>query len=80
MVNLNGNIFLFKSFKPISRDSGKMVCDFARVDMAFLLTILDNVKLSFFNIQISHVVQVKDGKSYWQFIALLIFQTPFQRF
>ena len=62
MVNLNGNVFLFKSFKPVFRDSGKVVCDFARVDMAFGFNILDNVKLSFFNIQISHVALVKDGE------------------
>ena len=52
MVNLNGNALLFKSFKPLFRDSGKMVCDFARVHVAFRLSIIHNVKFSFFNIQI----------------------------
>ena len=34
MMNLNGNVFLFKSFKPLFRDCENVVCDFARVDVA----------------------------------------------
>ena len=63
MVILNGNVFLFKSFKPLFRDSGKVACDFAGIDMAFRLNIFYNVELSFFNIQISHVALLKDGES-----------------
>ena len=48
MVNLNGNVFLFECFKPLFRDSGKVVCDFARADMAFLMNILATVDFLFF--------------------------------
>ena len=80
MVNFNGNALLLKSLIHFSTDSGNVVCDFPTVDIAFLLNTFDNVNFSFFNILISHVVLVEDGKSYWQCIALLIFHIPFQRF
>ena len=67
-------------FHTLFIDSEKVVCDFARAEMAFSLNIFDNAKFSLFNIQISRVVLVKDGTSYWQCIALLIFQINFQRF
>ena len=55
---------------PSIRDSGKVVCNVPKVDMAVSLNNFDNVKLSFFNIQISHVALVKDGESEWQCISL----------
>ena len=50
-------------------NSEKVTGDLAKVDTAFSLNIIDNVRFSFFNIQISHAALVNDGESEWQFIS-----------